>query len=85
MLLQTFHSKPKNKTSQIVNSKDLYRVSKKKKNLTLGKLLFNFKFSYQRNIVVHILKEYFIPDHLVPFLCDLCLRLGDQEALFVRV
>ena len=24
MLLQTFHSKPKNKTSQIVNSKDLY-------------------------------------------------------------
>ena len=41
---------------------------------------FSFKYRYQRNICIHILREYFIPDHLVPFLYVLCLRSDGQEA-----
>ena len=31
------------------------------------------------------MKECFIPNHLVPFLCGMCSRLDEQETLFARV
>ena len=31
------------------------------------------------------MKECFIPNHLLSFLCDMCSRLDEQEALFARV
>ena len=31
------------------------------------------------------MKERFIPNHLVPFLCGMCSCLDEQEALFARV
>ena len=31
------------------------------------------------------MKECFIPNHLVPFLCGICSRSDEQEALFARV
>ena len=31
------------------------------------------------------MKEYFIPTHLVSFLCGVFSRLDEQEALFARV
>ena len=31
------------------------------------------------------MKECFFPNHLVPFLCGMCSRLDEQEALIARV
>ena len=31
------------------------------------------------------MKERFIPNHLVSFLCGMCLRLDEQVAFFARV
>ena len=31
------------------------------------------------------MKECFIPNHVVSFLCGVCSRLNEQDALFARV
>ena len=31
------------------------------------------------------MKEWFVPNHSVLFLCGMCSRLDEQEALFARV
>ena len=31
------------------------------------------------------MKECFIPIHLILFLCDMCSRLDEKEALFAKV
>ena len=36
-------------------------------------------------LLLHLMKECFIPNHLVSLLCDMCSCLDEQEALFARV
>ena len=33
-----------------------------------------------KKIVIYLIKECFIPNHLVSFVCGICLRLDEQEA-----
>ena len=35
--------------------------------------------------MIHLMKERFIPNQLVSFVCGICSRLDEQEALFARV
>ena len=50
--------------------------------MTLRKMQFSEKLCYGGKIIVHILKEYLLQNHLVPFMCGMCLRLDEHEPLF---
>ena len=56
-----------------------------KKKFTLRKLTFIIKVSYERKVIIHVLKECYNPNRLVSFLYGTCSCLDEQEALFARV
>ena len=72
------------KQNQKINSPTyiqiIYRLSKKK--ITLRKKLFIQNISFEQNREIRVLKECFIPNHLVSLiLCGMCSRLDDQRIL----
>ena len=56
-----------------------------KKKFTPRKMLIILKFIYEKWIIIHLLKECFIPNHLVPFVCGICSRSDEQEALLYQM
>ena len=55
------------------------------KKFTPRKLLIIFEIIYEQYIIIHLMNECFITNHLVPFLCGMCSRWDEQEALFARM
>ena len=58
------------------------RVSQQK--FTPRNLLIILKIIYEQYIIIHLMKECFIPNHVISFLYGMCSRLDEQEALFAR-
>ena len=56
-----------------------------KKKFTPRKLLIIFKMVYEQWIIIHLIKECVIPNHLVSLLCGMCSRLDERKALFDRM
>ena len=56
-----------------------------KKSLHLKNCLLLKKLIYEHLVIVHHMKECFIPNNLVPFLCGICSHMDEQETLFKRV
>lgn len=42
------------------------------------------KIIHEQIIIMHLMKECFILNDLVSFLCGMWSRLGDQETLFIK-
>ena len=69
---------------QINLSTGMYTVWVKKK-FTPRTLLIVLKIIYEQYIIIYRMKECFIPNRLVSFLCGMCSCMNEQEALFARV
>ena len=62
----------------------MYSVSQKN-GLHLENCEVFYKSSINSKVLYILMKECFIPNDLVSFLCGMCSRLDDQDALFARV